>query len=107
MAWHAANSSALWPAASPTEEETEVEKLETLLQRQYVEKKLESGLARIWQDVQTKVRVLVLSSNLAELSIDLFIQFLDIIHTLIKAGYLYSIGPRPLPRHFENYSLPS
>jgi hypothetical protein len=32
------------------------------------------------------VRVLVLAANLSELSIDLFIQFLDIIHRLIQVG---------------------
>ena len=98
MAWHTASSNSTSSLSAPTSpttptpavEETEGDKLESLLQRQYVDKKLESGLGRIWQDVQTKVRVLVLSSNLAELSIDLFIQFLDIIHRLIKAG-----GDRP------------
>jgi hypothetical protein len=92
MAWHSTHwsSSCLSPPASPTQQVTEVDKLESLLQRQYVEKKLESGLGRIWQDVQTKVRVLVLSSNLAELDIDLFIQFLDIIHTLILVGKEFS-----------------
>jgi hypothetical protein len=91
MAWHSTHwSSVLSPPASPTQQVTEVDKLESLLQRQYVEKKLESGLGRIWQDVQTKVRVLVLSSNLAELDIDLFIRFLDIIHTLILVGKEFS-----------------
>jgi hypothetical protein len=92
MAWHLTHSSSsgLSPPSSPTQQVTEVDKLESLLQRQYVQKKLESGLGRIWQDVQTKVRVLVLSSNLAELDIDLFIQFLDIIHTLILVGKEFS-----------------
>ena len=94
MAWHTASSNSTSSLSAPTSpttptpavDETDGDKLESLLQRKYVDKKLESGLGRIWQDVQTKVRVLVLSSNLAELSIDLFIQFLDIIHRLIKAG---------------------
>jgi hypothetical protein len=93
MAWHSthwSSSELSSPPGSPTQQVTEVDKLESLLQRQYVEKKLESGLGRIWQDVQTKVRVLVLSSNLAELDIDLFIQFLDIIHTLILVGKEFS-----------------
>jgi hypothetical protein len=72
MAWHTANDgissndggSLQSPPASPTTavaaEETEIDKLESQLQRQYVEKKLASGLGRIWQDVQTKVRIIVL-----------------------------------------------
>ena len=45
---------------------------------------------RIWQDVQTKVRVLVQASNLSEFSIDLFICFLDNIHRLILVGREFS-----------------
>ena len=69
---------------------SDAERLETHLQKQYVEKKLDAGLSRIWQDVQTKVRVLVLASNLSEFSIDNFIRFLDIIHRLIQVGKEFS-----------------
>ena len=78
--------------AAPGRAATETE-IEAQLQRQYIEKKLEAGLGRIWQDVQTKVRVLVQASHLAELSIDQFIVFLDNIHTLIEVGREFSGSP--------------
>ena len=83
--WHQNNE--MFP---DLESGSEAELLETHLQKQYVEKKLDAGLTRIWQDVQTKVRVLVLASNLSELSIDNFIRFLDIIHRLIQVGKEFS-----------------
>jgi len=65
---------------------SEVEEFELQLQKQYISKKLDSGLGRIWQEVQTKVRILVQSSNLAQFSIEQFIRFLDTIHILLQVG---------------------
>ena len=50
------------------------------LERQYVEKKLETGRMRIWQDVQTKTRVFVLANDLSGFTIDNFLEFMDVIH---------------------------
>ncbi len=50
------------------------------LERQYVERKLESGRSRVWQDVQTKTRVFVLANDLSGLGIDTFLEFMDVIH---------------------------
>ena len=37
--------------------------LDKHLERQYVQRKLLAGLSRIWQDVQTKVRLLVVAKE--------------------------------------------
>ena len=48
--------------------------------RLYIERKLANGKMRIWQDVQTKVRVFVLANDLSGLGIDTFLEFMDVIH---------------------------
>ena len=63
---------------SPDVENTENE--ETALMRQDIQKKLEIGSTRIWQDVQTKVGLLVVGSDVSELTIDQFLKLLDVIH---------------------------
>ena len=47
---------------------------------------MESGLQRIWQDVQSKVKQFVVGSDLSKFSIDSFLHFLDLIHKLITVG---------------------
>lgn len=83
--WHRSHA-----VCSGSGSDSAAEELEIHLQNQYIEKKLESGQVRIWQDVQTKVRILVQASNLSEFSIDLFICFLDNIHKLIQVGREFS-----------------
>ena len=53
---------------------------ENELMRQDIQKKLETGSTRIWQDVQTKVGLLVVGSDVSELTIDQFLKLLDVIH---------------------------
>ena len=55
------------------------------LMRQYIERKLANGSSRIWQDVQTKVRLLVISSDVSDLTIDQFLKVMDVIHRLALA----------------------
>ena len=50
------------------------------LMRQDIQRKLETGSTRIWQDVQTKVGLLVVGSDVSELTIDQFLKLLDVIH---------------------------
>ena len=54
--------------------------------KEYVLKKLSNGFPRIWQDVQTKVKILVSSNNVTGLSIDVFLRMIDTIHMLIEVG---------------------
>jgi len=53
---------------------------------QYTRNKLEAGLGRIWQDVQSKVKQFVLGSDLSQFSIESFLHFLDLLHRLIMVG---------------------
>ena len=61
-------------------EQDDQELPKNLLERQYIERKLVSGKARIWQDVQTKTKDFVLGNDLSGLSIDVFLEFMDVIH---------------------------
>ena len=62
------------------EEVNDGENEEAKLMRQDIQKKLEIGSTRIWQDVQTKVGLLVVGSDVSELTIDQFLKLLDVIH---------------------------
>ena len=56
----------------------------------YCRNKLEAGVARVWQDVQSKVKQFVLASDLSQFSIDSFLHFLDLLHRLILVGQEFS-----------------
>ena len=93
LAWHRSAAAADTSTTSQSPDSSgssDAHQLEVHLQKQYIDKKLDSGLVRIWQDVQTKIRVLVQASNLADFSIDNFIRFLDTIHKLIQVGKEFS-----------------
>jgi len=62
------------------------EKEEDTVTIQYNRNKLEAGLGRIWQDVQSKVKQFVLGSDLSQFSIESFLHFLDLLHRLITVG---------------------
>ena len=73
----------------------------------YILAKLEAGLDRIWQDVQCKVKQLVLGSDLSQFSIESFLQFLDLLHRLITVGqeFISSGGGRRLGRPDSSSAL--
>ena len=51
-----------------------------LQQRQYVRSKLEHGLVRVWGDVQAKVKLYLLGTDLSHAQYDQFIHVLDVIN---------------------------
>ena len=53
---------------------------EASFNRHYIRSKLEHGLLRVWGDVQAKVKVYILSSDLSHFQYDQFIQVLDVIN---------------------------
>ncbi|KAM4792316.1 syndetin isoform 4-T4 [Cyanocitta cristata] len=59
---------------------------ENSFDRNYVKKKLEHGLSRIWQDVQLKVKTYLLGTDLSSFKYDDFIFVLDIISRLMQVG---------------------
>lgn len=53
----------------------------------YVRQKLEHGLVRVWQDIQQKVKVFVMSSSdISSFNFNEFIRVLDIVKRLIDIG---------------------
>lgn len=54
--------------------------MEASLNRRYIKQKLEHGLGRIWGDVQHKVKVYLLSTDMSYFKYDEFIQVLDIVN---------------------------
>ncbi|ELU05654.1 hypothetical protein CAPTEDRAFT_184136 [Capitella teleta] len=60
--------------------------VETSLNRKYLQQKLQHGLTRIWGDVQQKVKIFVLSTDLSYFKYEEFIQVLDIVNRLIQVG---------------------
>lgn len=62
------------------ENETQQQDLEENFDRQYIKKKLEGGLNRIWHDVQNKVSACLMNSDLAYYKFDQFIQVLSIVY---------------------------
>ncbi|XP_073190045.1 syndetin isoform X4 [Lepidochelys kempii] len=59
---------------------------ETNFDHSYVQKKLEHGLSRIWQDVQLKVKTYLLGTDMSNFKYDDFIFVLDIISRLMQVG---------------------
>lgn len=59
---------------------------ETAFDRNYVKKKLDHGLTRIWQDVQLKVKTYLLGTDMSIFKYDDFIFVLDIISRLMQVG---------------------
>ncbi|XP_074055467.1 syndetin isoform X3 [Macrotis lagotis] len=59
---------------------------ESNFDRNYVKKKLEHGLSRIWQDVQLKVKTYLFGTDMSTFKYDDFIFVLDIISRLMQVG---------------------
>lgn len=76
--WHEKNNS--------SSREAESVDFERSLNKQYVEQKLQGGFTRLWNDVQSRVCVLILSSTLSSFKFDDFIQMLAIVHKLTLIG---------------------
>ncbi|KAK5638446.1 hypothetical protein RI129_012741 [Pyrocoelia pectoralis] len=60
--------------------------LEDNFNMQYVKQKLESGLMKMWHDVQSKVSILLLNGNLASYKFDQFVVILGVVHRLMEVG---------------------
>lgn len=76
VAWHGRNS----VEESATLSEGQSPNLEENFDKQYIKKKLENGLCRVWHDVQSKVSVYLLNSDLAWYKFEQFVQVLSVVH---------------------------
>jgi len=79
--WHEVNDTDIAP-----EQEGQNSTMEASVNRRYIKQKLEHGLGRIWGDVQHKVKVYLLSTDLSYFKYDDFIHVLDIVNRLIQVG---------------------
>lgn len=61
-------------------EEQDSSELGDSFNKQYIRKKLEGGLGRVWHDVQSKVSVYLTNSDLAWYKFEQFVQVLSIVH---------------------------
>ncbi|CAL1535105.1 unnamed protein product [Lymnaea stagnalis] len=82
MKWHEVHDQEY----AQTESEHTGASVEATFNRRYVNQKLEYGRGRIWQDVQQKVKMFVLATNLSGFKLDEFIYVLDIINRMIEIG---------------------
>ncbi|KAL1465557.1 hypothetical protein WDU94_005114 [Cyamophila willieti] len=75
--WHEKNTNI--SASDPND-------FEVNLNKQYVHQKLQGGFTRLWNDVQGRVSILILSSTLSSFKLDDFLQVLAIVHKLTLIG---------------------
>ncbi|BFZ05032.1 hypothetical protein BsWGS_08071 [Bradybaena similaris] len=80
--WHEAHDQDV----TNSESDDASENVEASFNRRYVNQKLEYGRGRIWQDVQQKVKMFVLATDLSGFKLDDFIHVLDIINRMIEIG---------------------
>ncbi|XP_054914896.1 syndetin isoform X2 [Poeciliopsis prolifica] len=83
MQWHEEHDK---QKAVPSQDDAAGEPDELTVDRSYVKKKLEHGLTRIWQDVQLKVKVYILGTDMSNFKYDDFIVVLDVISRLMQVG---------------------
>lgn len=79
MQWHEKNDINI-------EEQSNEESEQLSFNKKYIKQKLDHGLTRIWMDVQQKVKLFVLGTDLAHFKLEEFIRVLDIIHRMIEIG---------------------
>ncbi|XP_026203283.1 syndetin isoform X1 [Anabas testudineus] len=83
MQWHEEHGK---QENTPTPDDTAAESDESVVDHSYVQKKLEHGLTRIWQDVQLKVKAYILGTDMSNFKYDDFIVVLDVISRLMQVG---------------------
>ena len=54
--------------------------IEVTLNRRYIRQKLDHGLGRIWADIEQKVKIYLLSTDLSHFKYDEFIHVLDVVN---------------------------
>ncbi|XP_022109307.1 syndetin-like [Acanthaster planci] len=84
--WHEANEDPISPIAKEQIEEAVGTDMEASFNRRYIKTKLGHGLTRIWQDVQQKVKIFLLGTDLSNFKYDDFIHVLDLVNRLIRVG---------------------
>ncbi|XP_043272712.1 syndetin isoform X2 [Venturia canescens] len=76
--WHGSNKS-----QSDTDEEKDPE---TTFNEQYVKQKLESGMVRMWHDVEIKISTFLIGTDLTSFKFEQFVQVLGMVNRLTQVG---------------------
>ncbi|KAL6266883.1 hypothetical protein P5V15_003711 [Pogonomyrmex californicus] len=68
------------------EGKSDVKDLEATLSKQYVKHKLENGIVRVWHDVEMKISVYLMNTDLTNTKFEQFVQILGIVNRLMEIG---------------------
>ncbi|XP_036139983.1 syndetin [Monomorium pharaonis] len=68
------------------EYKSDVKDLEATLSKQYVKHKLENGMVRVWHDVEMKISVYLMNTDLTNTKFEQFVQVLGIVNRLMEIG---------------------
>ncbi|XP_034949710.1 syndetin [Chelonus insularis] len=79
LSWHNTNSKHIVEINNDKESDG-------LFSQQYVKQKLETGMARIWHDVEIKVSMLLISADITTYKFEHFVQILGTINRLTEVG---------------------
>ncbi|XP_072029065.1 syndetin-like isoform X2 [Amphiura filiformis] len=84
--WHETNDEPISPTLQESDVASDLGNVEAQLNKKYIKQKLTHGLTRIWQDVQQKVKLYLLGTDLSSFKYDDFIYVLDLVNRLITVG---------------------
>ncbi|XP_076244228.1 vacuolar protein sorting 50 isoform X1 [Calliopsis andreniformis] len=66
--------------------EPDVKDLEETFNKQYVKHKLGNSMIRIWHDVETKISIFLMNTDLTYIKFEQFVQVLGIVNRLMEIG---------------------
>lgn len=104
--WHSTNSDKPFV--------TDGDDVEQNINEQYIKQKLETGLGKLWHDVQSRVSLLINGCDVSYFKFDDFLRILAILHKLIQVGEefcgsdsaeLQSSMKEQSSNYFRNYHL--
>ncbi|XP_018366390.1 PREDICTED: syndetin [Trachymyrmex cornetzi] len=65
---------------------SDIKDLEATLSKQYVKHKLENGMVRVWHDVEMKISIYLMNTDLTNTKFEQFVQVLGIVNRLMEIG---------------------
>ncbi|XP_011169062.2 syndetin [Solenopsis invicta] len=65
---------------------SDVKDVEITISKQYVKHKLENGMVRVWHDVELKISIYLMNTDLTNTKFEQFVQVLGIVNRLMEIG---------------------
>jgi hypothetical protein len=104
--WHFDDNSGAPPTVDGEELNERMAAADIAFHRNYIRQKLDSGLVKIWRDVQQKVRPYLEGCDMSQFQYDNFIKVLNIVNKLIDIGIEFcGEGSDKLQEAMRNQSL--